>query len=194
MEHSFTIRRARTDDAARIRDIYDYYVHNTAITFDDVTPSVQEFQQRIVSIGDVYPYLVAEQDGVVEGYAFARSISDKAAYRWSVELTVYVELHHRGMGIGVKLYEKLMNLLQHQHVQTAYACITHPNPKSEHMHKAFGFTLLSYWRRSGYKFSEWHDVVWMEKRLGTLPTPMPELIPITQLDETVVKDIIKNEK
>lgn len=194
MGQDFIIRRAITNDAVRIRDIYDYYVHHTAITFDDETPSVNEFQQKIISIGNVYPYLVAEQNGVVEGYAFARSISDKAAYRWSVELTVYVELHHRGIGIGVKLYEVLIHLLQLQHVQTAYACITHPNPKSEHMHKAFGFTLLSYWRRSGYKFSEWHDVVWMEKRLGTLPTPMPELIPITQLDKTEVKDILQYEK
>lgn len=182
MNHrTIAIRPATAADAARISEIYAYYVANSAATFDDAAPTAADFARTIAAVEQTYPFLVATIDGTTEGYAFARSLSSKAAYRWSVELTVYVSPDHRGMGLGTRLYEVLTSLLERQNVQTAYACITHPNAESETMHERLGFESLGLWRQTGCKFGQWRDVVWMQKRLGTLPEPAPELIPLPEI-------------
>lgn len=189
-EPDLLFRPAVESDMKDVWQIYDYYVKNTAITFDYATPTQEEMTRSMLEIRKIYPYLVCLRKGVVVGYAYARAVSPREAYKWSVELSIYLDVSMLGGGIGWRLYEKLINLLEAQHVQTAYACITHPNPRSEHLHQALGFSLLSFWRHSGYKFQSWHDVVWMEKRLGKLPTPAPDLIPFPKLNPKVVEKIL----
>jgi len=192
-EEHIIFRSATEEDMVSVQEIYDYYVKHTAITFDYNTPTVLEMKQLMLEISKIYPYLVCLVDGKVVGYAYAHAVSPREAYKWSVELSIYFDRHNLGMGLGWRLYECLISLLEMQHVQTAYACITHPNPRSEHLHQALGFTLLSFWRNSGYKFQSWQDVIWMEKRLGRLPTPVPDLIPFPRLDATTVKNILQEE-
>jgi len=186
-------RPVAEEDMIEIQQIYDYYVRHTAITFDYNTPTTEQMEQVMLEVCKIYPYLVCLLDGKVVGYAYAHAVSPREAYKWSVELSIYLDKYCLGKGLGLGLYERLIRLLEMQHVQTAYACITHPNPRSEHLHKALGFTLLSFWRHSGYKFQNWQDVVWMEKRLGTFPIPVPDLIPFSQLDEDAVKKVLQED-
>lgn len=192
-EEHIIFRCATEEDMVSVQEIYDYYVKHTAITFDYNTPTVLEMKQLMLEISKIYPYLICLVDGKIVGYAYAHAVSPREAYKWSVELSIYFDRYNLGMGLGWRLYECLIHLLEMQHVQTAYACITHPNPRSEHLHKALGFTLLSLWRHSGYKFQTWQDVVWMEKRLGTLSTPVPDLILFPQLDAAAVKKVLQED-
>ena len=101
------IRLATPEDAGALLEIYGYYVENTAISFEYTTPTVAEFQDRIGKTLAEYPYLVAEENGRIVGYAYAGPLKERAAYGWSVETTVYVEKNERQSGIGCKLYEAL---------------------------------------------------------------------------------------
>ena len=106
-----TIRNATIEDAERILDIYDYYVKNTAITFEYNTPSLDEFKGRMKKTMLRYPYLVIEEDGVIQGYAYAGTLKDRAAYDWSCELSIYLDRTSRQSGMGRKLYEALEDVL-----------------------------------------------------------------------------------
>ena len=121
------IRIATPEDASAIQSIYRYYVEHTAITFELEVPSVEEFQGRIKKILERYPYLVAEEDRVIIGYAYAGIFYDRRAYDWSAEMSVYVQKGIHGKGVGTALYEKMEELLKKQHIVNLFACITHPN-------------------------------------------------------------------
>lgn len=137
-----------------------------------------------------YPYLVCSKGNEVKGYAYAHAVSPRESYKWTVELSIYLAQDACGLGIGHRLYGALLHLLREQNVQTVYACITHPNPASERFHQAIGFTPMSVWQRSGYKFGKWRDIVWMEKHLGTCPVPAPELVPFKDLPSQIVERIL----
>ena len=117
------IRDATLEDAERILEIYDYYVKNTAITFEWVTPSLDEFRDRMKRIMRRYPYLVVLKDGRVEGYAYAGPFVGRAAYDWSCELTVYLDRNARKCGMGKMLYGALENALRDMGIVNLYACI-----------------------------------------------------------------------
>lgn len=187
---SSVIRRADERDMPQVRAIYDEYVKHTAFTFDYVTPTVEKMTHDMREILCRYPYLVCVQGDDVKGYAYAHAISPRESYKWTVELSIYLDTDFCRRGFGRRLYGALLHLLEKQNVQTAYACITHPNPASEHFHQSMGFNLMSEWRRSGYKFGKWYDVVWMEKHLGSCPVPAPELIGFNDLSLQIVKQIL----
>lgn len=157
------IRIATPGDAPFIQDIYRYYVENTAITFEFEVPSVEEFQRRIEKTLERYPYLVAEEDGVVIGYAYAGIFYDRRAYDWSAEMSVYVRNGIHGKGVGTALYEKMEELLRKQHIVNLFACITHPNAESEAFHQARGYEKKAHFENCGYKLGRWWDIVWMQK-------------------------------
>ena len=125
------IRIATPEDASAIQSIYRYYVEHTAITFELEVPSVEEFQGRIKKTLERYPYLVAEEDRVIIGYAYAGIFYDRRAYDWSAEMSVYVQRGIHGKGVGTALYDKMEELLKKQHIVNLFACITHPNAESE---------------------------------------------------------------
>ena len=106
------VRDATMEDAGRILEIYDYYVKNTAITFEYDTPTLDEFKGRMERTMQRYPYLVIVKDGRVEGYAYAGAFVGRAAYDWSCEMTVYLDHDARKCGMGRKLYEVLERALQ----------------------------------------------------------------------------------
>lgn len=168
-----TIRDATLEDASRILEIYDYYVENTAITFEYDTPSLEEFKSRMRHTMEKYPYLVIERDGVTEGYAYAGSFVGRAAYDWSSELTIYLAHDARGEGFGRKLYEALEERLKGMGILNLYACIGYPRLDDEYLtqnsaqfHAHLGFELVGTFHDCGYKFGRWYDMVWMEKIIG----------------------------
>ena len=117
------IRDAQLEDAARLLEIYAYYVKKTAITFEYEVPSLAEFEERIKKTKARYPYLVIERDGVIEGYAYAGPFVGRAAYDWSCELTVYLDRNARKCGLGRKIYEALESRLKKTGILNLYACI-----------------------------------------------------------------------
>lgn len=167
------IREAKAEDAARLLEIYAYYVEKTAITFEYDLPSVEEFQGRIARIRSRYPYLVIERDGVIEGYAYAGVFKDRAAYDRSCEMTIYLDRHVTGGGLGRKLYEALEETLKAQGILNLYACIGYPDRPDEYLdynsaqfHEHMGYTRVGTFHQCGYKFGRWYSMIWMEKMIG----------------------------
>lgn len=168
-----TIRRATEADAPALLAIYAPYVSRTAITFEYDVPSVEEFARRVGHIGRRYPYIVAEAGGKAVGYAYASRFHERAAYQWSVETSIYLDMAERHHGLGRMLYTELERLLRAQGILNMNACITtlgHPDPHlpqdSVPFHEAMGFSRCAHFHKSGYKFGRWYDVVWMEKMIG----------------------------
>jgi len=178
-----TIRFATPDDAAALLAIYGPYVTDTCISFEYEVPSVADFRGRIEATQQQFPYLVAEVDGRVLGYAYASRHMDRTAYHWSVNTSVYVHPDGHRQGIARQLYDRLLDLLRRQGYCNAYAGITLPNPASEVFHQITGFTPVGTYRSVGYKFGAWHDVVWLSLLLQTYPANPAIPIPIGQLIE-----------
>ncbi|SUD34164.1 phosphinothricin acetyltransferase [Pseudomonas fluorescens] len=124
------IRTAVITDAEAIQRIYAPIVLNTAISFEETPPSVEEIAQRIATTLQTYPYLVAEDDGEIKGYAYASQHRARPAYRWAVDVTVYVAESARRQGVGRELYETLLPILDKQRFRAAYAGIAQPNEGS----------------------------------------------------------------
>ena len=174
IEDMITIRDAAPADAGRLLEIYDYYVRETAISFEWVTPTLEEFQGRMKRTMARYPYLVAQEDGVVQGYAYAGPFVGRAAYDWSCELTIYLARDARGRGMGRRLYEALEDALRKMGVLNLYACIGWPEREDEYLtansadfHAHLGFVKAGEFRNCGYKFGRWYHMIWMEKIIGS---------------------------
>ena len=164
------IRSADTGDAARLLEIYGYYVANTAITFEYDAPSQEAFSARIGNTLKRYPYLILEEDGEVKGYAYAGVFKDRAAYDHSCELSIYLDRNAKGRGYGRTLYEALEEKLKAQGIRNLYACIGDPigedpylTKDSEEFHRHLGFVKVGEFHRCGYKFGRWYNMIWMEK-------------------------------
>ena len=162
------IRLATPADSAAILSIYAPFITNTVITFEYDVPSVMDFRQRISSILQKYPWLVCEIDGAIAGYAYASAFHQRAAYNWSVDLSIYIHPLYHGKKIAQALYSALLEMLRLQGYCNAYAGITLPNLKSERLHRSFGFTPVGVYRNVGYKMGQWHDVQWLELKIQDL--------------------------
>ena len=146
----FTTRTARSDDAAAIQEIYAPIVETTAVSFEDVPPSVSEMAARIALTLQDYPFLVGEHQGQVVGYAYGGPLRRRAAYRWSVEVAAYVAEEVRGLGIGRMLYGELLPALAAGGYHAAFAGVALPNPASIALHKALGFQPVGTYYQVGF--------------------------------------------
>ena len=167
------IRTATANDAEAILNIYAYYVENTAITFEYDVPTIEEFIQRIENTLKKYPYLVAEKDGEILGYAYAGVFKDRAAYDWSAETTIYLKQDAVKCGIGRMLYEALEKEMKKRGFLNLYACIGYPIDDDEYLtknsaefHAHLGFETVGEFHKCGYKFGRWYNMIWMEKIIG----------------------------
>ena len=165
------IRVAKQSDANDILKIYTPYVKKTNVTFEYDVPTLVEMEKRIAMTLKKYPYLVAEINEDIVGYAYASCFHERKAYQWACELSVYVNEKYHGQGIARHLYESLFEILKDMHIEMFYANITHPNIKSESFHDKLGFKTVAIFQKCGYKFNEWQDVVWKEKRIGQFGKP-----------------------
>lgn len=170
------IRTARPLDAEALLKIYAPYVKDTAITFEYEVPDVVEFQARIEHTLEKYPYLVAEKDGEILGYAYAGSFVGRAAYDWSAETSIYVDRNNQKSGLGRKLYTALEDAMREMGYYNLNACIGYPEVEDEHLtgnsvrfHEHMGYKWVGLFHNSGYKFDTWYHMVWMEKMLGQHP-------------------------
>ena len=196
MTDPITVREAEAADAARLLEIYAYYVQNTAITFEYDVPSLSEFQNRIRNTRKRYPYLVIERDGVIQGYAYAGPFVGRAAYDWSCEMTIYLDRAARKRGLGRRLYEALEARLREMGILNLYACIGWPqgdesliSVNSAQFHRHLGYQLVGMFRRCGCKLGRWHHMVWMEKLLpGDQDAPRP-VTPFPQLGEEIFRSL-----
>ena len=166
------IRLAKPSDARSLLDIYAPYVENTAITFEYEVPTIEDFAIRIEKTLEKCPYLVAEEDGVVLGYAYASTYYARAAYDQAVELSVYVSQDARGKGVGSKLYDALEDLLDQMGYVHFLACISLPNEASLALHRKRGYQQVAHFPKIGYKFNRWHDIVWLQKSLDKEARPI----------------------
>lgn len=169
-------------DAERVAAIYRPAVEGTVATFEEVPPTAAEMAERMRSVLERLPWLVAEgADGVV-GYAYAAPHRSRPGYRWSVEISVYVDASRQGRGIGRALYAELLELLRRQAYVNAYAGITLPNPASVALHEAIGMRRIGVYEGVGHKFGAWRDVAWYGLRLADPDGDPPEPIPLPELD------------
>lgn len=162
---SAAIRLARDHDADQIAAIYAPIVRDTVISFEFEPPSVDEMRQRIKSITPQFPWLVCDCDGVVLGYAYAGNHRERAAYQWSVDVSVYVHERARRAGVGRALYTSLFAVLALQGYRNAYAGATLPNAGSVALHESVGFERVGVYRSVGFKAGAWHDVIWWQREL-----------------------------
>ena len=172
MEDVF-IRIATAEDASALLQIYAPYVKNTAITFEYNVPSEDEFRRRIECVLNRYPYLVAEIDGEIVGYAYATAFHERPAYGWGAETSIYVKQDMKKRGIGKALYMELERLLALQNILNLNACIAYPETEDEYLtknsvsfHQHLGYRLVGEFYKCGFKFNRWYNVVWMEKHIG----------------------------
>ena len=163
------IRLATTDDAARVAAIYAPGVERSVASFEEIAPGAAEMAQRIESTLPTYPWLVHETAGVVRGYAYASPHHARAGYRWSVNVSVYVDDAHHRCGIGRGLYTSLFAVLRAQGFVNAYAGIAIPNPGSVGLHESMGFAPVGVYRGVGFKRGAWLDVGWWHLALAPLP-------------------------
>ena len=153
-------------DAAACVAIYAPYVADTAISFEEAPPTARQFAAHIAETSARYPWLVLEDDGDVVGYAYAAQHRARAAYRWAVDVGIYVDpARHRG-GAGRTLYEALLELLRRQRLRSACAGITLPNDASIGLHRALGFEHVGTYRAIGWKAGGWRDVSWWQLALA----------------------------
>lgn len=182
------IRTASPSDAKEILDIYAPYVLDTAITFEYNVPSEEDFKKRIKNTLIKYPYIVAETNEQIVGYAYASEFHERDAYSHDVEVSIYVRNDMKGHKIGTKLYAVLEDILKGQNVLNSYACIAyiekddgHLNKNSVKFHSAMGYDTVGKFCKCGWKFGKWYDMIWMEKFIGKHESSPKEFIPFSDI-------------
>ncbi len=168
-----TTRIATAADAKALLAIYTPYVEQTAITFEYDVPTLEEFKTRIHNTLQKYPYIVAETDSEIVGYAYASPFKARPAYNWCVETSIYVRQNQRQKGIGRVLYTELEKILKKQGILNVNACIAYPQVEDEYLtqdsvrfHERLGYSMVGTFHKCGYKYGRWYDMVWMEKFIG----------------------------
>ncbi len=159
------LRPCTPSDAAKLCDIYNYYVRETVITFEEIPVLEAEMAKRIADITSRLPWLVWETDGVIIGYAYASPWKPRAAYRHAVESSIYLSPQATGRGVGSRLYTALIADLRQRGLHCVIGGAALPNPASVSLHEKLGFEKVAQFRQVGFKFGQWVDVAYWELML-----------------------------
>jgi L-amino acid N-acyltransferase YncA len=178
---SIEFRIAQPDDADGIRAVYAPYCDSSVVSFELTAPSVEQVADRIEKVCEKYPWLICAVDGRVAGYVYACQHRERAAYRWAVDVAVYIDAAFHRRSIGRALYTSLFAMLRAQAFYKAYAGITLPNPGSVGLHEALGFTPIGVYKGVGHKFGRWLDVGWWQLDLHPETESPPEPIPFSEI-------------
>ena len=187
---------ATPGDASALLAIYAPYILKTGITFEYTVPTEEQFAQRIRHVLEKYPYLVAEREGEIVGYSYAKEFGERAAFSRSVETVLYLKENARGGGIGRMLYAELERILKKQNVTNMYAAvayreeedetITHASPR---FHLSMGYEKKAHFTACGYKFDRWYDIIWYEKMIAEHgENPLP-LVPVGEIK--IIRDDVR---
>nr|MCR4715275.1 GNAT family N-acetyltransferase [Treponemataceae bacterium] len=156
MNTEYKIREAQVEDAARLVEIYSYYITDTAVSFEYEVPTVDEFKERITKIKQKYPYLVCEKDGVIAGYVYASAYSSREAYDWTIATSIYVDKNIHRQGIGAKLYDALEERLKKQGIVNLLAGVAYCDPEDEYLtqdsfkfHTRMGYEKVAHMKEVG---------------------------------------------
>jgi len=163
---STVIRDARIEDAAAIVGIYNHYVTNTVVTFEEQPVAADDMASRIRDVSaSALPWIVAEDEGRIAGYAYATKWKARSAYRFAVETTVYLADGLGRKGLGSQLYGELFRLLKERGIHTAIGGIALPNDASIALHEKFGMRKVAHFTEVGFKFGRWVDVAYWQRAL-----------------------------
>jgi len=162
-------RDATLADTERLLEIYSPYVNGSATSFETELPDRDEFARRVAKNGSEWCWLIVELDGEIAGYAYGGSYRERAAYRWSVETSAYIDTRFQGRGLAKALYVELFSRLADRGYCNALAIIVLPNPASVRLHESVGFERIGVVKRAGWKFGQWHDVAWYQRTLRDEP-------------------------
>ncbi|HTW78242.1 MAG TPA: arsinothricin resistance N-acetyltransferase ArsN1 family B [Terracidiphilus sp.] len=152
------IRNVLPDDASSISEIYNHYILETPITFEEEPVSAEEMRQRIVETTKTYPWLVCEENGRLPGYAYGRKWRERSAYRHSAEVTVYLDPSAVGKGKGTELFGALLTELRNREIHCVIGGVALPNPASIALLEKFGLRKVAHFKEVGYKLGKWIDV------------------------------------
>ena len=166
------IRDVTINDAKELLNIYEYYILNTAITFEINVPTLAEFEDRIKNITEKYPYICIFDNNKILGYAYAHEYKPRDAYKYSCELSIYLDNSLKGHGFGKLLYNNIESRLKEMGIKNIYSCVTYVDKGDEYVtnnsvefHKHLGFVEVGHFHKCGYKFDRWYDILWLEKIL-----------------------------
>ena len=166
MSDALLVRSATAADAAAVARIYNHYVRATTITFEEIEVSAADLGRRIADVQSAsLPWLVAERAGAVVGYAYASKWHARSAYRFSVEVTVYVDAAHPRSGVGARLYAALLPMLETKGIHVLIAAIALPNAASVGLHEKFGFAKVGEFREVGFKLGRWVAVGYWQRTI-----------------------------
>lgn len=193
MNPAIYIRSASENDLPDMLEIYRPFVENTTVTFEYVTPPIEDFRARYEKITPFFPWLVCEYDGAVAGYAYATQYRVRAAYQWDAELSIYVHPDYQRRHIGTSLYECVTRCLTLQGFIYAHALITMPNDRSIQLHKRLGFKTVAVFEKTGYKQGRWLDVAELRASLAELPEKPTPPRAFRALDPHTVVQIFREE-
>jgi L-amino acid N-acyltransferase YncA len=153
------IRPIEPDDLNAVADIYNYYIANTVISFEEAPLSREQIEQRVKKITSAgLPWFIVEENKEILGYAYADHWNKRRAYRNTVEVSVYLSPKYCAKGLGTLLYQALFKRLKELSFHVVIGGVTLPNPASCRLHEKFGMTKIAHFSEVGYKFGAWHDV------------------------------------
>ena len=192
MNNEIKIRIARPSDAENLLKIYTPYIEKTAITFEYAPPTAEEFRARMEKTLSRFPYLVAESEGNIVGYAYAGYYIPRTACDHACEVSIYLAENHRGNGLGKLLYSSIESILARQNITNIYASVAFSEKEDEylthasaHFHERMGYTQIGRFSKCGYKFGRWYDLLWFEKFIGAHETP-ESFIPFPIISEDIL--------
>jgi L-amino acid N-acyltransferase YncA len=188
----YEFRLCNRADAIAVRDIFKYYIEETAITFELTLPSVNDFELRIDTIMEQFPWIVVTKNEQIVGLAYGAKHRVRQAYQWCTEMSVYILPDFQKEGLASRLYQGLLMLLSEQGFYNAYAGVTLPNDKSLKFHQKLGFTEIARYNSIGWKLGKWHDVVWLQKTIKAYTDePLVPFGPL-ELDKQKLKSILES--
>ncbi|MBK5209456.1 MAG: N-acetyltransferase [Flavobacteriaceae bacterium] len=156
------IRTVKFEDAQEIAEIYNYYILNSCVTFEEIPISIEEMSERIQAAHSKFPWLVYEKDKEIIGYAYASVWKPRSAYKYTIESTIYLKKEATKNGIGSLLYKELISRLTNLGFHAVIGGISLPNEASIALHEKFGFKKVAQFKEVGYKFNKWIDVGYWE--------------------------------
>ena len=177
----YTIRLAELADLEQFAEIVNHYIETTSINFHDRPQSEEDWEATWAVLHEQYPFVVAEQDGVLGGIAYASPWKLRGAYSWTCEVTVYIRAGHERQGLGKTLSQRMLQILEAQGYRAIVAVIALPNDASVGLHRSLGYEPAGTLTSLGFKNDNWHDVSFWELQLGESGTPPTEIKPVSEV-------------